>query len=233
YRDEDEYRAALKRHLHLFSTNPTMGSFVVGIVLAAEESNRSYITEEAIHNMKITSGQMLIAINDAYYSFFSFGILTLAAFRVVDHQQYAFAVGIILLNGIVLILLSRCMLGLGYTCGRKAIQKLSETGWLKTAMHAMGIVGCTMLGVMVARYSRIEVQRITLIEADPSKGREEPYFLDLQKDFFDKLLLGILPLSMVLASYWLQKRGVNRYILLIAIVLIFTVLNYFEIIRSF
>jgi len=219
YSTPDEIRAALQRHLVFFNTEPNFGNVVHGAVIAMEEqrANGAPIDDDAINAVK--SGLMgpLAGIGDSI----SQGAIT----------PILLALGIGLAGGtasitigsgssgipsvsnatgnpigaiVYAILISAVILSIGYVAwtqgyrrGRSVVIDLLRSGAIDRVLVGAGVLGNFVLGALAARFV-VAYLAPTVTIAGAS--------LNLQAGLLDPVFAGLLPLSIVLATWLLIKR---------------------------
>lgn len=211
YHTEDEIRAALKRHLVFFNTEPNLGNVIHGAVIAMEEqrANGAPIDDDAINSVK--SGLMgpLAGIGDTI----SQGTLTPLFLAVGIGIAGASAQGGIHASGatgnplgaiVYMVLIAVTIIPIGYLAytqgyrrGRSFVVDLLRSGMMERLLSGAEILGNVVLGALAAKFIVFFVAP-TITVSNLS--------LNLQLDILDKLMPGLLPLVLVLATWYLLRR---------------------------
>ncbi|MDL2220288.1 PTS system mannose/fructose/sorbose family transporter subunit IID [Eubacteriales bacterium OttesenSCG-928-N14] len=234
--DGEEFAEALTRHTAFYNTQPALGGIINGIALAMEEekANGGDITGDAVVGLKAGLMGPFAGLGDTLMQ----GIITplfLGIFisMATDSETLMAPILFTLCNGGVVLFISYYMYHLGYRFGSNAVVMLLDSGIMSLLTNAAGIVGCMVLGAMSASFVKVQTPLSwVLIEADPNDPASQAYSINLQADFFDKLLLGLLPLASIFTVYALSKRGVRTNTLLIGMVLVGGVLGALGIISN-
>lgn len=227
-RDPEETRAALKRHLVFFNTSPDVGGVIHGATIAMEEqrANGEPVTDNAINSTKTglmgpmagvgdTIGQgivtpMLLALG--------IGITGLNIGSASEAENVSGSGGNVIGPLVYLVLISAYSLGIGYFSytqgyyrGRSVVTTIFKSGLMDRVIVGASVLGNLVLGGLAATFI------ILFVGPSISLGEDK---LSIQSDLLDKILPGLLPLSLVLMTWWLLKRGVHPIKLLVAFVAI-------------
>ncbi|MEO8208095.1 MAG: PTS system mannose/fructose/sorbose family transporter subunit IID [Chloroflexota bacterium] len=219
YKDPAEIKAALKRHLVFFNTEPNVGGMIHGVVIAMEEqrANGADIDDDAINSVK--SGLMgpLAGIGDSITQgtltpiLLSIGIGLAAAGNPFGSILY-----LVLEVGIMLTL-AYFFWFQGYDRGRVGVTDLLKSGMLDRALTGAGALGNMVMGALTYQFVHVYVTWHVAIDVG---GGQTTYF-DFTKDFLNAIMPGILPLAFtLLAWYLLARRRVSPIKLLIAFLVI-------------
>jgi PTS system mannose-specific IID component len=200
YDTKEEVAAALKRHLVFFNTEPNVGVVVHGVTVAMEEeraSGATQITDEAINSVKSCLMGPLAGIGDSLTQ----GLITptFLALGIGLAQQGLLAGPIlyVLLESAAIIGISYFMWMQGYRWGKVAVERLLRAGLLQTLTEGATVLGLTVVGALAAT----AVQLTTKISITIG-----PQTVHLQTDVLDKILKGMLPLSLTLLIWWLLNK---------------------------
>lgn len=194
-----EYKAALKRHMQFFNTEPHFGSIIHGIVLAMEEQRAQGkpVTDEAINGIKTGLMGPFAGIGDTLWQ----GTLTpiLLAFGLSMGSQGN------LMGPLVYSVLMACiMFPIGYMCfmkgyglGREGIEKVLGGNQIKKVITGASCMGAVVLGALAAQFVSVSCPQTIQMGA---------LSMGMQKEVFDKLFLGILPLGATLLTLYMLKN---------------------------
>lgn len=214
YKDPEEIKAALKRHLVFFNTEPDTGGIIHGMTIALEEQRalgNAEIDDEAITNVK--SGLMgpLSGLGDT---------LKQGAWTPVWQSM---GIGVALAaqgsaSGIVgpaifFIAIATYTFGFGwwlywqgYKQGQALVTRLLETGLLDDVRVGASVLGAAVLGALGAQFITVSTGIQWSAVAGTGANAVAQTF-SLQKDVLDKLFPGLLPLAFLLLIIWLLRRG--------------------------
>jgi PTS system mannose-specific IID component len=220
YTTPDEIRAALKRHLVFFNTEPNFGNVVHGAVIAMEEqrANGAPIDDDAINSVK--SGLMgpMAGIGDSITQgmvtpiLLALGIGIAGGTAAVDIGTGSTDIPTIAAGAtgnpigaiVYAALITAFIVAVGYTAwmqgyrrGRGFVTELLKSGAIERVMVGAGVLGNVVLGALAGRFVVIYLApTITVSGAS----------LNLQAGLLDPIFVGLLPLSIVLLTWWLLRR---------------------------
>lgn len=224
--DKEATRAALKRHLVFFNTEPELGAVIHGITIAMEEekANGAPITDNAINSTK--SGLMgpLAGVGDTLTQgivlplLLALGISVTGLSATNTGADIAGVKGNILGPILFIVLISIWSLSLtyfsfmqGYVQGRKIVTSVFKSGLLDRVIVGAGVLGNLVLGGLAAKFITIYLAFDVQIGAQRVRA---------QQDLLDKIMPGILPLGFVLFTWWILKRGLHPIKLLVIYLII-------------
>lgn len=209
--DKNERISALKRGLAYFNITPAIAPFPMGIAASMEEQNKeiSDFDPSSINAVKASLMGPLSGIGD---SLFWGTIRVIAAGIGISLAKAGNILGPILFLVIYNVpnLLARYYgLKYGYELGGEFIQKVYANGLMKIITKAAGILGMIMVGAMT--YSTVTLKTIL-------KFKIGSMTFNLQQ-ILDQIMLGIIPLTVTLGTFWLIRKKVsaNKIILLMVI----------------
>ena len=230
YTTPDEIRAALKRHLVFFNTEPNFGNIVHGTVIAMEEqrANGAPIDDDAINSVK--SGLMgpLAGIGDTLSQSTITPILLALGIGIAGGTAGGSAVPTLAgatgnpLGAIIyMVLVSVVIVAIGYTAwmqgyarGRTFVTDILRSGTIDRVLVGAGVLGNMVLGALAAKFVVVNLApTITISGAQ----------LNIQAAVLDPLFPGALALGLVVLTWWLLRR-VNPLVLL-AIFLVGSILS--------
>ncbi|HEX7495352.1 MAG TPA: PTS system mannose/fructose/sorbose family transporter subunit IID [Candidatus Limnocylindrales bacterium] len=220
YTTPDEIRAALKRHLVFFNTEPNFGNIVHGTVIAMEEqrANGAPIDDDAINSVK--SGLMgpLAGIGDTLSQSTITPILLALGIGIAGGTAGGSAVPTLAgatgnpLGAIIyMVLVSVVIVAIGYTAwmqgyarGRTFVTDILRSGTIDRVLVGAGVLGNMVLGALAAKFVVVNLApTITIAGAQ----------LNIQAAVLDPLFPGALALGLVVLTWWLLRR-VNPLVLL-------------------
>ena len=219
YTDPDEIKAALKRHLVFFNTEPNVGGVIHGAVIAMEEqrANGADIDDDAINSVKTGLMGPLAGIGDSISQgtitpiLLSIGIGLAAAGNPIGAVLY-----FVLEVGIMLAL-AYFMWMQGYDRGREGVTTLLRSGILDRVLTGAGVLGNMVMGALT--YQFVHVFLTLTWKIDVGGGNQSTF--DVTKDLLNPILPGILPLAFTLLTwYLLARRRISPITLLVVYVVI-------------
>ena len=230
YTTEDEIRAALKRHLVFFNTEPNFGNVVHGTVIAMEEqrANGAAIDDDAINSVK--SGLMgpMAGIGDTLSQSTITPILLALGIGIAGGTASGTAVPT--LSGatgnplgaiIYMVRVSIVIVTIGYTAwmqgyarGRSFVTEILRSGTIDRVLVGAGVLGNMVLGALAANFVVVNLAPTVNIA-----GAQ----MNLQAAIIDPLFPGALALGLVVMTWYLLRRRVSPLALL-AVYLVFSIL---------
>lgn len=220
YKDEEEQKQALKRHLAFFNTTPAMVGPVIGVAAAMEEK-RAYnldnpttkegttdeenkIDDGAINSMKVGLMGPLAGVGDPIV----WGTLrpitaSLGATLALAGNIFGPILFFLLFN---IVRLSMKWYGLvyGYRKGVDIVKELSGNRLQKLTQGAT-ILGLFVIGSLVATWTNISVP-LVISSAENQEGETVETTM---QDILDDLLPGLLPLLLTFLIMWILRKNVN------------------------
>jgi len=201
YKDKSKEKSeALQRHLGFFNTEPNFGSPIVGLTVAMEEerANGADISDDAINSVKTGLMGPIAGIGDTVIQ----GVLVplLLAFGIGLSTE-----GNLMGPIIYIILISSIVLGIsyigfmqGYKKGKDAIISFLQSGVINKVVTGAGIMGCIVLGALVANYVSLSTSVVLTI------GQQQ---VGIQEKLLDVILPKALPLGITYLTYKLLDKG--------------------------
>jgi PTS system mannose-specific IID component len=216
YKDPEEIKAALKRHLIFFNTEPDTGGVIHGMTIALEEQRalgNTEIDDETITNVK--SGLMgpVAGLGDTLKQGTWFPVWQSIAIGVALAANGSVS-GVM---GPILYFLAAAAYTFafgwwvyyeGYRRGQALVTQLLRTGLLDDVRTGASVLGAAVLGALGAQFVTVSTGIQWDVVAGTGKNAVTQTF-SLQTDVFDKLYPSLLPLILLLAVIWLLRRGVS------------------------
>ena len=221
YTTEDDIRAALKRHLVFFNTEPNFGNVVHGTVIAMEEqrANGAAIDDDAINSVK--SGLMgpMAGIGDTLSQSTITPILLALGIGIAGGKANGTVVPTLTgatgnpLGPIIYVaLVSIVIVAIGYTAwmqgysrGRMFITEILKSGAIDRVLIGAGVMGNMVLGALAASFVVVNLApTVTIAGAQ----------MNLQAAVLDPLFPGALALGLVVMTWWLLRRRISPLALL-------------------
>jgi PTS system mannose-specific IID component len=229
YRDPEEIKNALKRHLVFFNTEPNWGGVIHGAVIAMEEqraNGASHIDDDAINSVK--SGLMgpLAGIGDTIDQGTILPILLALGIGIAGIGSVApgetpnigtiqgnplGAVVFIALSIVIFVTIGYVAFTQGYYRGRTFVTDVLRSGALDRVITGASVLGNLVLGALAAQF-------VVVYLAYPLNVG--PTHLNLQTDVLDKIYPGLLGLGLVLLTWWLLRRRVSPLMLVVVYLVI-------------
>ncbi|MPW25625.1 PTS system mannose/fructose/sorbose family transporter subunit IID [Alkalibaculum sp. M08DMB] len=211
--DKEEEKKALQRHLTFFNTEPNFGSPVVGLTVAMEEqrANGAEISDEAINSVKTGLMGPVSGIGDTVIQ------------GVIVPLLLAFGIGLSIEGNLMgpilyIIIITATVLSIsyfgfmqGYKKGKEAIMSFLSSGLINRVVAGAGIMGCMVLGALVANYVSLSTPAILSI------GEQQ---VAVQAELFDVILPKVLPLGITIICFKLLDKGLSSIKVMLSIIAI-------------
>jgi PTS system mannose-specific IID component len=235
YKTPEEISAALKRHLVFFNTEPNVGGVIHGAVIAMEEqrANGADIDDDAINSVK--SGLMgpLAGIGDTISQGTVTPLLLAIGIGLAGYKSGATditgltgsplgAIFYIVFETVVILAIAYFSWMQGWSRGREFVTDTLRSGTLDRLISGATVLGNVVLGALAASFVLVNIAPTISVGVGgdvsfgqyPAAGAGGTQ-LNIQADLLDKILPGLLPLGLVLLSWWLLRRGMNPIRLLV------------------
>ena len=199
YPDREEKIAGLQRHLTFFNTNPNVGAVIHGAVISMEEerANGAEISDEAINAVKTGMMGPMAGIGDALDQGVIIPLVVALGIRFGSTGNLFGPLLVLIGLPIILMLIAYNCWMKGYSLGSSAITAMLAGGRMKQLIGAAGILGCTVMGGLVAT-------SVSFKTAIAFNIGEQAF--DLQSQLFDAIMPGLLPLGVTLGVYALLRK---------------------------
>ncbi|OGO56984.1 MAG: hypothetical protein A2V84_01980 [Chloroflexi bacterium RBG_16_70_13] len=215
YKDPEEIKAALKRHLVFFNTEPNVGGIIHGAVIAMEEqrANGADIDDDAINSVK--SGLMgpLAGVGDTISQgtitpiLLSIGISLAAVQPGGGRGNPLGSILYFVLEVGIMLALAYWFWFQGYDRGREGVTSLLRSGLLDKLVVGAGALGNLVLGALTFQFVHVYLT-VTVKVGDGTFEFNE---------ILDKVMPSLLPLIFTLLTWWLLARRRVSPILLLGI----------------
>ncbi|MDK7050106.1 PTS system mannose/fructose/sorbose family transporter subunit IID [Aerococcus sanguinicola] len=215
YPQKDKFSQAIKRHMEFFNITPWISTFPMGITIAMEETNArdDQFDPSTINNIKIALMGPLSGIGDSLFwgtlRVIATGIGTSLAMKGNVLGPILF----LLIFNIPAIAVRYYGLFLGYNLGADFIGNVQKSGLMERLTYGASVIGLAVVGAMTATMVTVNMP-FTIGSGDDA--------LTIS-GLADSVIPGILPLAFTGFIYYLVKKGVKSYwiLLLIAVIGIF------------
>jgi PTS system mannose-specific IID component len=217
YDTPDEIKAALKRHLVFFNTEPNVGGIIHGAVIAMEEqrANGADIDDDAINSVKAGLMGPLAGVGDSISQGTITPILLSIGIGIAAAGQPFGAILYLVLEVGIMLALAYFMWMQGYDRGREGVTTMLRSGLLDRVLTGAGVLGNMVMGALTFQFVNIYLTLSWNI--DVGEGRTKLF--DVNKDLLGAIMPGLLPLGFTLLTWWLlARRRVSPIWLLVAYV---------------
>ena len=216
YKDPEDIKAALKRHLVFFNTEPDTGGVIHGMVIAMEEKRAmgvADIDDETINNVKIGLMGPFAGLGDVLKQGLWFPIWLSIGISVAVAAEGGGS-GIL---GPIIYLLSAFaytygfgwwVYWQGYVQGQSLVTRMLQTRLLDDIRTGAAVLGAAVLGALGAQFVTVATGLSFSVTSGTGDAAVTESF-SIQTDLFDALLPALLPLVTILILIWALRRGVS------------------------
>ena len=210
----EELKAALRRHLEFFNTQPFVAAAIMGIIGAMEEkrANGADISPATISGVKVGLIGPLAGVGDPIY----WGTLrpVLAALGAGIALTGSLLGPIIFFVGFNIIRLATHWYGVqyGYTKGTQLVENIGGNE-MKFLTEGSSVLGLFVMGALVAKWTTVNMP-LVISEYDNALGE---HVVTTLQNIMDSLMPSMVPLLMTFACMWLLKHGVNALTIILGL----------------
>ncbi|MBR7024875.1 MAG: PTS mannose transporter subunit IID [Selenomonadaceae bacterium] len=212
--NKEEMKAALKRHLEFFNTQPFVAAAIMGIIGAMEEkrANGADISPATLSGVKVGLIGPLAGVGDPIF----WGTIrpVLAALGAGIALTGSIIGPMIFFIGFNIIRLATHWYGVkyGYEKGTELVENIGGNE-MKFLTEGASVLGLLVMGALVAKWTTVNMP-LVISEYDNSAGE---HVVTTLQTILDSLMPGIVALLMTFACMWLLKRGMNPLIIIIGL----------------
>lgn len=212
--DAEKQREMLRRHTGFFNCEPCIGSAIAGLTVAMEEQKAAggEIEGEAVTSIKTGLMGPLSGIGDSVIQGVIVPLLLAFAIDMASGGSIVAPIVYSLVMIAVVFGISYTLFMTGYKKGSGAILNILENGIVNKIIAGANIMGCMVLGALVANYVSMSCGIQIQQTADS--------VFSVQEQLFDTILPKLLPLLLTLGSYKMLKKGWSSVKVLLLIVII-------------
>ena len=210
----DELKAALKRHLEFFNTQPFLGAAIMGIIAAMEEkrANGADISQQTLSGVKVGLIGPLAGVGDPIF----WGTLrpVLAALGAGIALTGSILGPIIFFVAFNALRLLTHWYGVmyGYSKGTELVEGIGGNK-MRYLTEGSSVLGLLVMGALVAKWTTVNMP-LVLSEYVNAKGE---VVVTTVQSILDSLMPGIVPLLMTFACMYLLRKGVNPLIIILGL----------------
>ncbi len=210
----EEMKAALKRHLEFFNTQPFVAAAIMGIIGAMEEkrANGADISPATLSGVKVGLIGPLAGVGDPIF----WGTLrpVLAALGAGIALTGSLLGPIIFFVGFNIIRLATHWYGVkyGYEKGTQLVENIggNEMHFLTEGASVLGLL---VMGALVAKWTTVNMP-LVISEYDNALGE---HVVTTLQTILDSLMPGLVALLMTFACMYLLKRGMNPLVVILGL----------------
>lgn len=201
-----ERKAAIKRHLEFFNTQPFVGAPILGVTIAMEEerANGKEIDDAAINGIKVGLMGPLAGVGDPIFWGTVRPVFAALGAGIASTGSLLGPILFFLLFNLVRLATRYYGVTYGYKKGLNVVQDMSG-GLLQKLTEGASILGLFIMGALVQKWTSINVPLVvsTITMQDGTKQTTSV------QQILDSLMPGLLPLLLTFACMWLLRNRVN------------------------
>jgi len=205
--NNDERKAAMRRHLEFFNTQPFMAAPIVGVTMAMEEQRKkgAPIDDAAINGLKVGMMGPLAGVGDPiFWGTIRPVIGALGAGLALTGNLMGPILFFILFN---IIRLGFRYWGVSYGLrkGTDLVQDMSG-GLLQKLTVGASVLGLFIMGALVNMWTTVNIPIVVSELENPETKEME---VETVQTILDSLMPGLVPLLLTFGSMWLLRKKVN------------------------
>ncbi|GEA29589.1 PTS system mannose/fructose/sorbose family transporter subunit IID [Clostridium diolis] len=212
YKNNEDKKAAVQRHLAFFNTEPICGSVIHGITIAMEEEKASGnpINDEGFNAIKTGLMGPLAGVGDTLTQGIITPILLAICIGITNTKNIFGPIIFLIAQYVIMTSISLSLWMSGYNLGKKAVEQILQGGKINKVIETASVLGTLVMGGLVGRF-------ITL-QTNLSFNMGEVKF-SLQTDLLDKLMPGLIPFALTLIVLKMVRRGISPIKLMVVLIL--------------
>ncbi|MBW6411444.1 PTS system mannose/fructose/sorbose family transporter subunit IID [Clostridium weizhouense] len=202
YKDKEDRKSAVQRHLAFFNTEPICGSVIHGITIAMEEekANGKPISDEGFNAIKTGLMGPLAGVGDTLTQGIITPILLAICIGITNTKNIAGPIIFLISQLAIMGGMSFTLWMSGYNLGKKAVEQILQGGKINKVIETASVLGTLVMGGLVGRFVNLQTNiSFKMGEVDFS----------LQTDLLDKLMPGLIPFVLTVIVLQMVKKGVS------------------------
>lgn len=200
YKTEEDQKAALRRHLVFYNTNPQIGSPpIFGAGVALEEQGQG----EVVDSLKVGLMGPLAGIGDTIQAILYRPIVAVFAASLAMNGSLGGPL-LMVLSGLLFTLLMIPLFWLGYREGMNLVHQIAEGGVVSRVTETATIIGLMVIGAFVPSILARVQTPLEFSRTITVQGQVQEQVVKVQ-DVLDQILPYMLPILTVALAYWLLR----------------------------
>lgn len=205
-------KEAMTRAVTFYNTEPEVGAVIHGVSIAMEEQVAAGTMEgDSVISFKAAMMGPLAGIGDSLIQ----GIIVPIILALcIDLTNNGLVIGPI----IYALAMYAIMIGVmtftyrfGYNKGSESLMQLVSNGTINKIMNAAGIMGCAVMGALIAKY--VNVAWVLKFNIGQSA-------FDIQTSFFDTIMPKIIPLMLTMGCVHFLRKGKKSLTIILALIVL-------------
>lgn len=200
YKDPEDLKAAMRRNINFYNTNPQVGSpAIFGAAVAMEQQEEPEVAD----SIKVGLMGPFAGIGDTVQAVLFRPILMVFAASLAMSGSWA-APALVVAAGLIWVALMPWQFRLGYNQGMNLVQEVSTGGRIERITQAATIMGLVVIGGFVPSIMAGVTTPLKFARTLDVAGKATEKVIAVQA-IFDQILPYVVPLALVGLSYWLVR----------------------------
>ncbi len=210
YKNKEDKKEALERHLEFMSVTPHISTLLFGISGAMEEENSKNpnFNPASINAVKSSLMGPVAGVGDSFFWGTLKVIASGIAISLATQGNILGPILFLLIINVPHFILRYICLDKGFKYGAKFFSDLGDSGLIEKITAAASMLGLMVIGGMTASNVVFELTK---------KVGSGDIAVPLQ-DYIDQIMLGFFPALFFLAIYWLLGKKVKTTTLLVGVI---------------
>jgi len=204
--NNDDRKAAIKRHLEFFNTHPYVAAPVLGVTLAMEEqrANGAPIDDAAINGLKVGLMGPLAGVGDPIFWGTVRPVFAALGAGIAMTGSLLGPLLFFVLFNLVRLLTRYYGVSYGYKKGVDIVNDMGG-GFLQKLTEGASILGLFVMGALVNKWTHVNIPLVVSTITDQT-GKTT---VTTVQTILDQLMPGLVPLLLTFGCMWLLRRKVN------------------------
>lgn len=210
----DELKAAMKRHLEFFNTQPFLATPIMGIIAAMEEkkANGAEIGEDTISGVKVGLIGPLAGVGDPIFWGTLRPVLAALGAGIALTGSIAGPLLFFVLFNVIRLATNYFGVKYGYEKGTELVNEVGGNR-MRYLTEGSSVLGLLVMGALVAKWTTVNMPMV-LSSYTNQQGEQ---VVTTVQSLLDSLMPGIVPLLMTFACMYFLKKGVNPLVIIIGL----------------
>jgi len=204
--NNDDRKAAIKRHLEFFNTHPYVAAPVLGVTLAMEEqrANGAPIDDAAINGLKVGLMGPLAGVGDPIFWGTVRPVFAALGAGIAMTGSLLGPLLFFVLFNLVRLLTRYYGVSYGYKKGVDIVNDMGG-GFLQKLTEGASILGLFVMGALVNKWTHVNIPLVVSKITDQTGHTT----VTTVQSILDQLMPGLVPLLLTFGCMWLLRKKVN------------------------
>lgn len=204
--NNDDRKAAIKRHLEFFNTHPYVAAPVLGVTLVMEEqrANGAPIDDAAINGLKVGLMGPLAGVGDPIFWGTVRPVFAALGAGIAMTGSLLGPLLFFVLFNLVRLLTRYYGVSYGYKKGVDIVNDMGG-GFLQKLTEGASILGLFVMGALVNKWTHVNIPLVVSKITDQTGHTT----VTTVQTILDQLMPGLVPLLLTFGCMWLLRKKVN------------------------